>query len=1187
LAELNDYKRYNQGVLIEEKDYSIYRVTNYANQFSLVLGCSTRGAFNLPITVVSPENFEEIFGKHDYNMEAKGSYFHRTVKQLLTQGPVHCVNLRLVDDSADKYNWVSVSTASDTPNHTPRTSALSKFYDRSSGYWKRSTDAVLDLAKETMPQAEVTPLHIVNQSATPVSVLMYKSEAKGFDICVEDWYNPKDKPSYLHPKDMVSDYLVTVIAVEGKWDNYKELSRHPKWHKYFDMSGIRKEKVSEFLIQNEVSLIRKWEASLIPYFKDYNDRDLFLPSVINSDVNETGIMVAFDVESVEADFRNGRIDLLGDNLSSNKRPMIDFLSYRRYLTDFVVIEETLIDQPGNTFGDAENTSTATRTTFFAEGYVHNCRMKKNILSATTNQRTYPLEVGDDAYAIVNGARVDLTGVVDYVSLHDVVKPGFKVAYVVVVSSEGVRFITSNMVSIDSNIRMPEIDPYADIVLGYYIIKEDLGGNHTTEMVGVSIDGDGFINPFGDEIVYREGAYGWQRELLFRDTATVRPRDYAQMRIHHMWSWLSRNIIEKKSVLVDMHDNKIRIDTVEDRQDRNDRWLVLSMQDRGYAHDGNTFNLYIKDYEFVSGKQRQLSSSDLKIDFDGTLGDESFLHEAYMKGEIHSGDPFFWSIGEEYDITFYKDGNTNMIVFNDGQMNAYETSRIIVQGTKLNDGIMTIIEQVTLNGKPAFIIEENIFPEFAESINVFNGADVNTLNIHWVDNRIKVEIVPYTDSIDEVYKRVFQNDNTVIWNKTLDILHNPESNLIGVDKYRYGKMLTIGDYLLCGKPDAAPTGSERTRNWTRIVDVYQSEETPHLLMVETDAPIHVRGENGFAQTNYMIPVHKWVGSLNFQVLDGFRVRKEALPDGTEERLQEILDIVAPETKLAKALVTERIPWRYLVDSFGGGLVNNSKRQLANLCMKKGMALGFLNMPSIRTFKRYEKADYATDGIFDTGKLISLNPRGKRNYSLTDIGQTHVTYLTPFVNIRENGRLFRVPPSAYVASLYMQKHNDESRNPWDIVAGVDRGRLRSIDGLEEIFNPEQLADLNMFRVTPITTYKNTFYHLHSENTAYNMVSTLNSIHSREVLIEIETMLQMELNRHHWKVYNAGVGLEIEQRANNILQYFKDNNAIYDFSNQFYVDDELLDNQSALLNTAVEIVKGMASIKLSVTIMATNAI
>jgi hypothetical protein len=430
-------KRQNPGIVIEERDYSIYNITQFYNKVNLVIGSSKQGPINLPVLLTSPENMEEIFGKRDRLLERKGSYFHKTISEMLIEGPVIAVNIRPTDNDQDFYHWQNISSSSQNLNSKKRSNPIRDFHDISTGFWKRSKEQLLEVAKNNSPGSDKKPLTIVNQGQKPVSLLMYKSEATGFDVPAEDWYEGK-VPDFIHPKEFVSEYLIDVVAVEGDWDNYEELSIHPKWSEFFDRSGIRRDRLDSFLNQETVNLVRKWTGSLIPYFRDKNRRNIYIETVINEDVNETGIMASFDSCVIEQDFRTGNVDMLGDNLTKHKLPSFDFLSYKRYMTDFLCIYEKTIDNPGNSFGN-HLVGINGRTHFFGEGYVNNAKLKPLIISTTTSLFVRPIDASNDSYVVVNGTVVPLSSdIEDVIALHETVSSGYKVPYVIVATSNGKR-----------------------------------------------------------------------------------------------------------------------------------------------------------------------------------------------------------------------------------------------------------------------------------------------------------------------------------------------------------------------------------------------------------------------------------------------------------------------------------------------------------------------------------------------------------------------------------------------------------------------------------------------------------------------------------------------------------------------------------------------------------------------------
>ena len=155
---------------------------------------------------------------------------------MLRQSPVIAINIRDWDNDLDKYEWINISTSSDNQNSNIRSNSIQDFYNTSDGFWKRSTDDFLDVVKNNIPNWNTNPLNFVNQKDKPCSLLIFKSTLGGFDIPVDIWYDGK-YPSYLHPKDYVSDYMVQVIAIEGEWNNYEQLSNTLEYGKYFDKNN--------------------------------------------------------------------------------------------------------------------------------------------------------------------------------------------------------------------------------------------------------------------------------------------------------------------------------------------------------------------------------------------------------------------------------------------------------------------------------------------------------------------------------------------------------------------------------------------------------------------------------------------------------------------------------------------------------------------------------------------------------------------------------------------------------------------------------------------------------------------------------------------------------------------------------------------------------------------------------------
>lgn len=1184
----------NSGIYISEKDYSLYNITQYYNRLSLVIGCSKNGPTNLPVLVVSPENFENIYGKQDFNLERRNSYFHRTVKDMLTESPVICLNLRLWDNTLDKYNWINISTSSNNKNSLVRNNSIQDFYNISDGFWKRSSDDFLDIVKNNITSYNTNPLNFVNQKEKAISVLLFKSNIKGFDISVEEWYNGK-YPNYLHPKDFISDFMVEVIVVEGKWNNYEELSNSTIYSKYFNDTGLNKAYIEDFLNSGKVNLIKRWNVSLIPYFMDRNNNDMWIESVINKDVNETGLFCAYDTNILESESRNGLLDILGDNLTVSKEPEIDFLSYKRYLTDFFIVKETSLDSPNNTFGN-HFVNKSGRTAMYAEGYINNVRMKKNILSTTSSLEIKPFDTDEDAYGIINGKLITIDSEIsDFLALFNILVPNSHRAYVIVLTETGIKFRLGGLNDLSQNLFLPQINPEKEIVLAYYELIQDINGNFLSNFFPVTVDINGFINPFRvnninePKISFNTTTYDWIQEINFEDIKTLRYQDYKQLRIYHLWFWLSNNI-SNESLVLDINGYKQKVDWVEQGNTINDKWIRIAIKDR----TSNIYNTsgtngmtvyYIKDIELLTKNNKWTNQKPpLVFGTNGIIGDQSFIRTSYLNGNINSGDPFFSSLSEEENIRFFYDSNLNQNLIILSSNNYYKNKKIIVDGSIFNDGIFTLLDTINYGDYSAIVVQENVVDEESDLIGIYDATKPNIINLYDINNTTTALVEVWDGNPEELYKRLKRKDPNSVWKKTLQINSILQSNQIVVDWNMYHPYLEKGYFLLSDRKKITDYNSEIKRNWTRIIDLQRLNDNE--LLIITDSPILYKMVDSVMETDILKPIPLWVNTLDFKVLEGFKPREDSFPDGTDERMNNILNLVSENTKMFENITSDKFEWRYLIDSFGG---YSNKYQLANLAYKKKFALSFINTPSIKSFKK-DNTKYTTDGMFDTKKFISGGDRKMNtgtSYTLTDIGETHSVYLAPWVSVYENGRYNIVPPASHVAQIFMRKHNDTNKNAWNVIAGISDSRISSIRGLEVLFDNDELKDMNDFGITCLTNKDNILFYLSNERTAVKKDSVLRFIHNREALIELELSLYKGLREFQWNFITDNIKIEIEKSANNICEYYRLNNAIQNYTNAFVITNELIDAQIGLLETSVEMTGAMQTILLKISIMKTGAI
>jgi hypothetical protein len=448
-----------------------------------------------------------------------------------------------------------------------------------------------------------------------------------------------------------------------------------------------------------------------------------------------------------------------------------------------------------------------------------------------------------------------------------------------------------------------------------------------------------------------------------------------------------------------------------------------------------------------------------------------------------------------------------------------------------------------------------------------------------------------------------NSNKTNYKQTIEIEvpsgYTQVANKILVNGSRYTEV-KVGDYLEAYvDPTIAIEADEITRNITKIVSKRAYAPDPTLVEITCDAPIEKYAFGSDLQTLRYTTIEDYVTTYQAIPLKGFRVREASMPDGTEARQTSLLNLVARGTPLFKALTNkEAIDFRYLVDSFGLGLIERSKQQLVDICGDRLDCFGFINMPSIKSFKNSSSPSFVnSEGVVQTSFIAQGgDPESSPAflYSFGDgRGVSSVGYFLPYVTVNDNGRPVDVIPSPYVATTYLRKINTNTTSilPWTIAAGITNGRVTNIAGIEINFTPEDIENLNGAQINPIVFKRNRGFVIETENTAQTLYrSALSFIHVREVLIELERELSAMLLEFQWRFNTAEIRAEIKLRADVICEKYVNKNGLFNYFNKCDEENntsEIIDNQIGVLDTYVEPIKGMGVIVNNITILRTGAI
>jgi len=332
--DLNKFKA--SGIYTLEFDQS-ENITLTPQTVRLVVGFSKKGPFNAPVFCPDIKTARTVFGDIDTQLERKGSFFHRSLFTCLQTGPVFALNLLLLNDddvtspdNSDKvdYRAFSIDTAEFNGIATPR--LASSFYNKQK-FWFPDPEFFL-ATTSTIDKPKL--FDFVNLGKTPMSLIVRKSAVKGYDLTAKEWYNSlkTPKPEFLDDNDFINDFFVDVVAIEGNWTDYANLSIDPVYSKYFNVKGFKKDLLDEFTSRPEISLIASITGCIIPDLRDANGSNQFIESLVNNTTAVTGLFCAVNKLALDDLVNNSsQIDLVGHHLIAaltGGQTQIDLISYK-------------------------------------------------------------------------------------------------------------------------------------------------------------------------------------------------------------------------------------------------------------------------------------------------------------------------------------------------------------------------------------------------------------------------------------------------------------------------------------------------------------------------------------------------------------------------------------------------------------------------------------------------------------------------------------------------------------------------------------------------------------------------------------------------------------------------------------------------------------------------------------------
>lgn len=1274
---ISNYKR--PGIFIKEYNNSVITSPTSQGITNLVIGVSKTGPINTPILIQTTTDLQKIFGGIDRNLERKGSFFQRTIAQMLQSSPVYGINLLATDDTLDQIEYAPLSTSTDKTNDTIKTGPYRRFFN-TTGFWKKDADSFLTLASGNANYGNRL-LNLTNMSSSYITVFIFKSVATGFDRTMVDWYGGVSNiPPYVYPTEYVSDYMIDVVVLAGDWSNYQVLSVDKNWSKYFDNTGLIKSKVQNFINDKNVTLLKYYQGlSFIPYFRDQNDNNIFIENVINKDTDLTGLFCAFNMDAFDTDFPNGKVDLIGNNLVTTDTLIdsnitsIDFLSYNEKLVETISFANTLLDTPGNVISldysgtFSQDIGYSVRTDTYAEETISgvirtgltNSTSSSSVTFALTGANTYN---GQEPYVIIGGSLINIGSSASFsVNASDYGSFSATASYYTAFIVNTTGTITS--VASGTTLTPPSVAA-TDVVLGYMLTSVMGGAITAVTYTDLSLNSAGYVDlqNANNYIITNLGSDNTFTITFATSSGVISTSNYLAYRKLKRFNAI-RNVLESTTseeavILMNLGSGTQKVSvsgmiiSAITSTSQNKSITIqtnLGLSETLFASTvipslQQAFVLYPVDNELIFSDYKMITSNALPVGnlvgtaSSGIVAKYSTLYKDFEDGVINTGDYFYANIMNRVvlgvvtpyvasSVNFVNSGGSNYIVIAGTgpsippfDVNTYRT--ISVPDSVLNTGTF-VIENGT---NWAASLGYNATFTYGYKLNSTVVAETLLAVSTIYDMATTYYLAMYSDSSNNLTVKITDSSLTTynsegglttllnvnqIWNiqsdessfkETVEIVlpdnYTVVTNKIIVEATRYSNII-VGDFLEAYVDQSLLEVGQASKNLTRIISkkIYPADTS--LVEITCDAAIAKYPFGSGYQTMRYSTLDNYVNTYKAIPLKGFRIREASLPDGTETQQSAILDLVAKGTPLFNAITNkDALDVRYLIDSFGLGLTELSKQQLVDICGARLDCLGFLNMPSMKSFKKSSSPSFVNvDGVLQTsyiaaGGNLESNPAFLYSFGEGD-GASCVGYFCPYLVVNDNGRPLDIPPAMMVATTYMRKQNSNVSTtvPWTIAAGITNGLITNIAGVEMDFNPSDLDNLNQAQMNPILVKKNRGYVIDTENTALILEkSALSFLHVRELLIELERDLTAMLLQFQWQFNTQATRSEIKLRADVICAGYVNKNGLYDYFNK--CDDEnntstLIDNQIGVLDTYCTPIKGLAAIVNNITVLKTGAI
>lgn len=441
------------------------------------------------------------------------------------------------------------------------------------------------------------------------------------------------------------------------------------------------------------------------------------------------------------------------------------------------------------------------------------------------------------------------------------------------------------------------------------------------------------------------------------------------------------------------------------------------------------------------------------------------------------------------------------------------------------------------------------------------------------------------NIVSVYGTYNEFVNTVAANPALPALLANEFIVSGADATK----VPVGDLIV----------DSSGNRLTRIVKATKYD-TSGNVKVTTTVPVNIYSSNRVQKFQRL---QDFVQEFQFYYMKGFTLLEKHQPNGSNSRMNEILDVIY-DTNLAVTLKSkDAIDFRYIVDTFNHGIEPNSKWRFAKLAKLRQKAMALVNTPSMKEFinstdPRFTDAPTSSNPnpllntrYLSTGGNLSLNP--SFTYTLVDeeLGSKFCGYFSPNLILREGGKNISIPPAAHVSNLFINKFINGT--PYAIVAGPRRGLISdpNLVGVEYEFSDEDREYIETMGINPIIRKRGQGVQIYGNQSGFQRVnSAFNNLHVRDLLITIETDIEAILENYLFEFNDPSTRLEIKTKVDNYLEGVQSAGGIYDFVTIMDSSNnttEVIDRNIGIIDVILEPARGINKFINRVTVVRTGSV